>query len=136
MKVSLSRPPGIDCDSRRCHYACWPTEGPDVLARLRHVSGDANAVFRTAAVRAAGGYETDRDPSNDDREVFVKLAGAGYGLGVLPEHLFCYRHLDSCFARVTSPHRKYRRALPSQREPLLRHQAFLLVPWEMGAACP
>jgi glycosyltransferase involved in cell wall biosynthesis len=92
-------------------YAFRPTGGPFVLASLRNVYGDANAIFRTASFRAVGGYETDRDTSNEDWEAFVKLAGAGYRLDVVPEHLFYYRHLDSGFSRVTNAYRNHRRVL-------------------------
>jgi glycosyltransferase involved in cell wall biosynthesis len=102
---------GADLARGEYAYAYRPTGGPYVLASLRNVYGDANALFRTAAFRAVGGYETDRDTSNEDWEAFVKLAGAGYRLDVLPEHLFFYRHLDSGFSRVTSPYRNHRRVL-------------------------
>jgi glycosyltransferase involved in cell wall biosynthesis len=92
-------------------YAYRPTGGPYVLASMRNVYGDANAIFRTASFRAVGGYETDRDTSNEDWEAFVKLAGAGYRLDVVPEHLFYYRHLDSGFSRVTNAYRNHRRVL-------------------------
>jgi hypothetical protein len=92
-------------------YAYRPTGGPYVLAALRNVYGDANAIFRTESFRAVGGYETDRDTSNEDWEAFVKLAGAGHRLDVVPEHLFCYRHLESGFSRVTNAYRNHRRVL-------------------------
>jgi glycosyltransferase involved in cell wall biosynthesis len=92
-------------------YAYRPTGGPYVLASLRNVYGDANAIFRTASFRAVGGYETDRDTSNEDWEAFVKLAGAGYRLDVLPEYLFFYRHRESGFSRVTNAYRNHQRVL-------------------------
>ena len=92
-------------------YAYRPTGGPHVLASLRNVYGDANAIFRTEHFRAVGGYETDRDTSNEDWEAFVKLVNAGYRIDVLPEHLFYYRHLDGGFSRVTNRYRNHRRVL-------------------------
>jgi glycosyltransferase involved in cell wall biosynthesis len=92
-------------------YAYRPTGGPHVLASLRNVYGDANAIFRTDHFRAVGGYETDRDTSNEDWEAFVKLVNAGYRVDVLPEHLFYYRHLDGGFSRVTNRYRNHRRVL-------------------------
>jgi glycosyltransferase involved in cell wall biosynthesis len=92
-------------------YAYRPTGGPHVLASLRNVYGDANAIFRTDHFRAAGGYETDRGTSNEDWEAFVKLVNAGYRIDVLPEHLFYYRHLDGGFSRVTNRYRNHRRVL-------------------------
>jgi glycosyltransferase involved in cell wall biosynthesis len=93
------------------HYAYRPTGGPHVLASLRNVYGDANAIVRTAAFRAAGGYETDRDTSFEDWEAFVKLVRAGHRVGVVPDHLFYYRHLDGGFSRATNDHRNRRRVL-------------------------
>ncbi len=92
-------------------YACRPTGGPHVLASLRNVYGDAAAVYRTSAFRSAGGYETDRDTSFEDWEAFVKLAHAGWGIDVVPEHLFYYRHLESGFSRTTDAHRNRQRVL-------------------------
>src|SRR5262249_54455418 len=85
--------------------------GPHLLASLRNVYGDGNALFRTADLRAVGGYETDRDTSCEDWEVFVKLANAGHRIDVLPEHLFYYRHREAGFSRVTSRYRNHQRVL-------------------------
>jgi GT2 family glycosyltransferase len=92
-------------------YAERPVGGPHVLACLRNVYGDANAIFRTAALRAVGGYETDRGTSYEDWELFVKLANAGHRLGVVPEHLFFYRHRDAGFSRATDPYPNHQRVL-------------------------
>src|SRR5262249_53400039 len=54
-------------------YAYRPTGGPFVLASVRNVYGDANAIFRTDALRSVGGNETDRDSSWEDWEAFIKL---------------------------------------------------------------
>ncbi len=92
-------------------YAHRPTGGPHALACIRNVYGDGNAIFRTSAFRAVGGYETDRDSSFEDWEAFVKLVHAGHGVGVLPEHLFYYRHRESGFSRVTDDYRNRQRVL-------------------------
>jgi glycosyltransferase involved in cell wall biosynthesis len=92
-------------------YAYRPTGGPHVLASLKNVYGDANAVFRTEAFRAVGGYETDRDTSWEDWEAFVKLVNAGHKIGTVPEHLFYYRYLDTGFSRVTDTYLNQRRVL-------------------------
>jgi glycosyltransferase involved in cell wall biosynthesis len=92
-------------------YACRPTGGPHTLASLRNVYGDGNAVFRTAAFRAVGGFETDRDTSFEDWEAFVKLVNAGLPVGVVPDHLFYYRHRPGGFSRVTDAHRNHQRVL-------------------------
>jgi glycosyltransferase involved in cell wall biosynthesis len=100
-----------DLDREEYAYAYRPTGGPFVLACLRNVYGDANALFRTAMFRAVGGYETDRGTSNEDWEAFVKLAAAGHRLDVLPEHLFFYRHRESGFSRVTNQYHNHQRVL-------------------------
>jgi glycosyltransferase involved in cell wall biosynthesis len=92
-------------------YAHRPTGGPHVLASIRNVYGDANAIFHTASLRAVGGYETDRDSSFEDWEAFVKLVNRGYRIGVVPDHLFYYRHRDAGFSRVTNAYRNHQRVL-------------------------
>ena len=92
-------------------YAHRPTGGPHALAGIRNVYGDANAIFRTAALRAIGGYETDRGTSCEDWEVFVKLVHAGHRLGVVPDHLFYYRHRPGGFSRSTNWFANHQRVL-------------------------
>ena len=92
-------------------YAYRPAGGPHVLAGYRNVYGDANALFRTAALRSVGGYEIDRDTSWEDLEVFVKLVHAGHCVDVLPDYLFYYRHLESGWSRVTSGYLNHQRVL-------------------------
>jgi glycosyltransferase involved in cell wall biosynthesis len=92
-------------------YALRPTGGPHVLASIRNVYGDANAIFRTSALRAVSGYETDRGTSCEDWEVFVKLVHAGHRLGVVPDHLFYYRHRPGGFSRSTNWFANHQRAL-------------------------
>jgi glycosyltransferase involved in cell wall biosynthesis len=92
-------------------YAYRPTGGPHVLASLKNVYGDANAILRTEAFRAVGGYETDRDCSWEDLEAFVKLVNAGHKIDTVPEYLFYYRHLETGFSRVTSNYLNQRRVL-------------------------
>lgn len=92
-------------------YANRPTGGPHALACIRNVYGDANAIFRTADFRAVGGYETDRGTSCEDWEAFVKLVHAGKRLGVVPDHLFYYRHRAGGFSRVTNWFANHQRVL-------------------------
>ncbi len=100
-----------DLAAGRYAYVCKPTGGPRVLGALHNVYGDGNAIFRTDALRAVGGFETDRDTSFEDWEVFVKLTNAGFTIDVVPECLFCYRHRDASFSRVTSDYRNHQRVL-------------------------
>ena len=92
-------------------YAHRPTGGPHALAGIRNVYGDANAVFRTAALQAVGGYETDRGTSCEDWEAFVKLVHAGHWIGVVPDHLFYYRHRPGGFSRSTNWFANHQRVL-------------------------
>lgn len=98
-------------DAGRQLYAGRPTGGPHTLAAIRNVYGDANAVFRTADLRAVGGYETDRGTSCEDWELFIKLANAGKRIDVVPEHLFEYRHRGDGFSRVTNWFANHQRVL-------------------------
>jgi GT2 family glycosyltransferase len=92
-------------------YALRPTGGPHALAGIRNVYGDANAIFRTDALRAIGGYESDRGTSCEDWEAFVKLVHAGFKLGVVPNHLFYYRHRPGGFSRSTNWYANHQRVL-------------------------
>src|SRR5262249_15863632 len=78
---------------------------------MRNIYGDGNALFRTSALRAIGGFTTDRDTSFEDWEVFVRLINAGYAMDVLPEPLFYYRHRDASFSRVTNDYSNHHRVL-------------------------
>ena len=81
------------CDVARGQflYQCCPTGGPHVAACACNVYGDANAVFRTADLRAVGGFPEDRSTYCHDWETFVKLARSGRRVGVVPDYLFYYR---------------------------------------------
>lgn len=71
-----------------------PSGGPHVMASFENVYGDTNAIFRTADLRAVGGYETDRSTPWEDWETFVKLVNRGFRVDVIPELLFYYRVRD------------------------------------------
>lgn len=92
-------------------YACRPTGGPHAMSGIRNVYGDANAIFRTADFRTVGGYEADRGTSCEDWEAFVKLVHAGKKIGVVPDHLFYYRHREGGFSRVTNWFANHQRVL-------------------------
>jgi glycosyltransferase involved in cell wall biosynthesis len=100
-----------DLQRGRYAYAYRATGGPHVLASMRNVYGDATAIYRAEALRAIGGYETDRGTSFEDWEVFVKLVQAGYQVDVLPEHLFYYRYRRAGFSRLTRQYANHERVL-------------------------
>jgi GT2 family glycosyltransferase/glycosyltransferase involved in cell wall biosynthesis len=99
-----------DIDREDFRYAYRPTGGPHVLASIKNIYGDANAIFRTAMFRSTG-YETDRDCSWEDLEAFVKLVNAGHKIDTVPEVLFYYRHLETGFSRITDSYLNQRRVL-------------------------
>jgi glycosyltransferase involved in cell wall biosynthesis len=99
-----------DVERGKFRYAYRPTGGPHVLASIKNVYGDANAIFRTEVFRNIG-YETDRDCSWEDLEAFVKLVNAGHKIDTIPEVLFYYRHLDTGFSRITDTYLNQRRVL-------------------------
>jgi hypothetical protein len=75
--------------------------GPHVLACLENVYGDTTAIFRTADLRAAGGYETDRSTPWEDWLTYIKLVHAGYQVDAIPACLLLYRvRADSRTARM------------------------------------
>src|SRR5262249_46964968 len=92
-------------------YALRPPGGPHALAGIRNVYGDANAIFRTSALRAVGGYGTDRGTSCEDWEAFVKLVHGGHKIGIVPDHLFYYRHRPGGFSRSTNWFANHQRVL-------------------------
>ena len=113
----------------RLLYALRPVGGPHALAGIRNVYGDANAIFRTAALRAVGGYETDRGTSCEDWECFVKLVHAGHPLGVVPDHLFYYRHRPGGFSRSTNWFANHQRVLRQFAHPGTLSPADALALW-------
>jgi glycosyltransferase involved in cell wall biosynthesis len=102
---------GTDLDAGPFAYAYRPLGGPHVAGCLENIFGDANSIFRTAVLRAVGGFELDRGTSWEDWEVFAKLANAGRAFDVIPEHLFFYRHRADSWMRVTSNYMNHRRVL-------------------------
>jgi glycosyltransferase involved in cell wall biosynthesis len=100
-----------DLVAGRFAYAYKPVGGPRILGALQNVYGDGNAIFRTDVLRAVGGFETDRDTSFEDWEVFVKLVNAGQRVDVVPDFLFSYRHRADGFSRATDLERNHQRVL-------------------------
>jgi glycosyltransferase involved in cell wall biosynthesis len=92
-------------------YAYRPTAGPHALGAIYNLFGDACSMFRTADLRAVGGYDDNRDCSSDDWEVMLKVAHAGYIRGVVPAHLFYYRHRSDSMNRGANRYRNQRRIL-------------------------
>jgi glycosyltransferase involved in cell wall biosynthesis len=100
-----------DIEAGEFLYAYRPCGGPFVAAALRNVYGDANAMSRSAVLRAHGGYETDKDTTCEDWEMYVKLARQGHRIDVVPEYLFYYRHRATSLLRTTDAFLNRRRVL-------------------------
>jgi GT2 family glycosyltransferase len=121
--------PAADLVPKEFLYALRPTGGPHALAVIRNVYGDANAIFRTETLRAVGGYGTDRGTSCEDWELFVKLVHAGHRLGVVPDHLFYYRHRPGGFSRSTNWFANHQRVLRQFAHPGILPPAEALQAW-------
>jgi glycosyltransferase involved in cell wall biosynthesis len=80
-----------DLQADRYEFLTSFAGGPYVLACTENVYGDTNAIFRTEALRSAGGIVDDRATPWEDWVTYVKLAGAGHQIDVIPECLFYYR---------------------------------------------
>jgi glycosyltransferase involved in cell wall biosynthesis len=77
-------------DRKRGQYAaaCRPTGGPFLMGSLLNVYGEDVALYRTSALRAAGGFEAPYpDSAASDWPTYVKLARLGHALGVVPDYL-------------------------------------------------
>ena len=69
----------------------WEPIGPCLPALLfENTQGDANSIYRTEAVRTVDGWPENKNCPND-YGLFLKLAGAGYILDVIPEVLYYFR---------------------------------------------
>ena len=112
----------------RFSYACRPTGGPYVLAASQNIYGDACAIYRRKALLECGGFETDRNTSFEDWELFVKMVGCGYMVDVVPEVLFYYRHRGDSFSRATNGYANHQRVLRqfAHAEKLPLHERELL----------
>ncbi len=68
-----------------------PLGGDPVSGYFENVYGDTNSIFRIGAIRAIGGFRENFRCSFGDWEIFHRLVGEGYTLGVAPEVLLHYR---------------------------------------------
>ncbi len=81
--------------------------GPCLPALLfENTQGDANSIYLTEAVRTVGGWPEGKYCAQD-YGIFLKLAGAGYTLDVIPEVLYYYRvHEGNWSKQLRSPRGK------------------------------
>jgi glycosyltransferase involved in cell wall biosynthesis len=81
---------------RRASGICFtdlyaPTGGPYLIAPFANALGWATGIFRSKALRSVGGYDEDPKNGSEDCHVLIKLIGAGFQNGVVPEVLLYYR---------------------------------------------
>lgn len=80
-----------DIPAGRFTHSYLPVGGPLVLGLCENVYGDTNGLFRTAALRSVGGFETARHTPCQDWVTYLKLVRAGHPVDVLPAVLYHYR---------------------------------------------
>jgi glycosyltransferase involved in cell wall biosynthesis/GT2 family glycosyltransferase len=80
-----------DIAAQRFAFRFAPTGGPRLLTVVENVFGDTCGMFRTEALRAVGGFETERWSPHEDWETYTKLAYSGYRVDVVPRVLVYYR---------------------------------------------
>jgi GT2 family glycosyltransferase len=68
-----------------------PIGGDIVSGHFENVYGDTNSIFRVEAIRTIGGFRENFRCSFGDWEIFHRLVGEGFRLGVVPEVLLHYR---------------------------------------------
>lgn len=76
-----------------------PIGGDIVSGLFENVYGDTNSIFRIEAIRAIGGFRENFRCSFGDWEIFHRLVGAGFRLGVVPEVLLHYRRREGGMIR-------------------------------------
>jgi GT2 family glycosyltransferase len=105
-----------DVSQRRFTIAFRPLGGPHLASALGfNVFGGTMAIFRTAALRDIGGYDSHPENVEEDWHLYVKLANRGYLLDVLPDYVAQYR------IRPDSRHCTFDRSL--SRRHILREMA-------------
>lgn len=69
-----------------------PTGGPLTMSCFHNMVGETSGLFQTRHLRAVNGYDDlHSEYVSEDWHLYVKLAGLGYQIGVVPEHLYFYR---------------------------------------------
>jgi glycosyltransferase involved in cell wall biosynthesis len=87
--LGVSDAPGPD--QRRPIFVNAFVGGPVLLGCLENVFGDSTALFRTEALRAVGGWDTDRSTPWEDWLTYLRLIRAGFQIESVPAFLFHYR---------------------------------------------
>jgi glycosyltransferase involved in cell wall biosynthesis len=101
----------------------YPSGGALTLNLLKSSMGDNNCIFRREAFEAIGGLTTHYPNyvNQEDRELFVRFALAGYKLDVIPEILFYYRLRPQSRLRTTEQYLNEARVLRPYQDALKAH---------------
>ena len=102
----------VDLKRQKFAFACRPSGGPFLMGSLVNVYGDACGLFRTEALRAAGGFDEPQDGHRvSDWPIYVKLARLGHAVGVVPDYLLYYHSRTGALARWAECRRTHQRVL-------------------------
>ncbi|WOO41269.1 glycosyltransferase [Rubellicoccus peritrichatus] len=107
-------------------YIYRPIGGSVAFGIVENVFGDANFIITREAFEGVGGFTPVRNASNEDWEILLNLAYAGYDVDIIPREIFWYRFLETGFSRVTNHYTNHQRVVrriledcpPAQREVL------------------
>ncbi len=80
-----------DPERRKPLFVNYFAGGPILLSCLENVFGDSTALYRTSALRAVGGFDTDRSTPWEDWLTYLRLIRAGFRIDSVPMILFHYR---------------------------------------------
>ncbi|MCC5806451.1 MAG: glycosyltransferase [Opitutales bacterium] len=83
---------------------------------LFNAFGDANALYRKDALRAAGGFRSPKGTTAEDWDLFARMIWRGATLRVVPEVLFNYRVHGASVMRTTAWERSVERVRAVYRE--------------------
>lgn len=116
-------PPSGDADIA---YIYRPIGGSTAFGILENTFGDANFIITREAFEGVGGFTPVRNASNEDWEILLNLAYAGYDVDIIPREIFWYRFLEEGFSRITNHYTNHQRVVrriledcpPAQREVL------------------
>ncbi|MDQ7033861.1 MAG: glycosyltransferase [Anaerolineae bacterium] len=94
-----------ECDERGYQrvkpYQLYKPLGADLLTGLLlNVLGGAGIIIRRDVFEALGGYVEERDVSNEDYNLLVRLVLAKYQFDVIPEYLYHYRIVEDSMLRT------------------------------------
>jgi glycosyltransferase involved in cell wall biosynthesis len=78
----------------------WRRDRCDLVTLLAECTVNGAAVIRRAAIVQVGGYDDAMREGNEDWDLWIRLARAGFSGTVIPEVLFRYRRRPGSMSRV------------------------------------